>query len=348
MNIFSSQGRASGVLVLASAAVVMLSLSGCTSGAASTSSGPAAGGKTSGHITVAYMQKQGDQQYFIDEANGATQAAKALGNVTVKVINLGTDSNLSISQEQAVIAQKVNGIIIVVPDQKIGPQTTSLANAAKIPIMSSDDPLLNAQGVQAPFAGFNSTSMGQKVGAEAAKLYLASGFSAGDTRVISAGEQDLSDCTQRASGEASGFTSGLKGAAAPATIALGTDNSVTQAQDKAGAIITANPGVKNWVVWGCNDESETGVVTALQNAGVSADHIDGVGLGAYLDCKDWKAGQKTGNKASLFISGVAVGKTALTAMVKHIRDGAPLPKSAIAPTVMVDASNYVAAGVVCV
>jgi ABC-type sugar transport system substrate-binding protein len=34
-------------------------------------------------LTIALIQKQGDQQYFVDEANGARDAAKQLGNVKV-------------------------------------------------------------------------------------------------------------------------------------------------------------------------------------------------------------------------------------------------------------------------
>ena len=116
---------------------------------------------------------------------------------------------------------------------------------------------------------------------------------------------------------------------------------------KAGGVITANQGVKHWVVWGCNDESETGVVTALQNAGVAPSDILGVGLGAYLTCKDWAAGQDTGNKASLFISGNDVGSAAVKVMVDKIRNGVALPAETIADTHMVDATSWKAAGVVC-
>ena len=72
-----------------------------------------------------------------------------------------------------------------------------------------------------------------------------------------------------------------------------------------------------------------------------------VGLGAYLTCKDWAAGQETGNKAALFISGVDVGKAAVEVLVNHVRDGAELPAETIADTHMVDATNYEEAGVVC-
>lgn len=328
------------------AVLALAAVTACSSGmeTASPDSGAAAGPKD-GPLTIAFLQKQGDQQYFIDEANGAKEAAQAAGDVTINAVDLGTDSNKAISEVEAAIAQQVDGIIIVVPDQQIGPQVIQLAKDAGIPIMAADDTIEDAAGNAAPFSGFDGTSMGEKVGAEAARLYEAAGWTAANTRILSAYKQDLTVCQQRVDGAKSAFTGAV--ADGPEVIDVGTDNSATDAQDKAGAVITANAGVTNWVVWGCNDESETGVVTALQNSGVAADNIIGVGLGAYLTCKDWKAGQQTGNKAALFISGVEVGKAAANSMIDLLRNGTALPPQSIANTEIVDASNWEAKGVVC-
>src|SRR5690349_7097847 len=105
-------------------AVSSVFLAGClapSSGGGNPSSNAPAG-KKSGALTIAYLQKQGDQQYFVDEAQGAKDMAKQLGNVNLKVIDLGTDANKAISELNAVIAQGVDGIAIVVPDPQIGPQ----------------------------------------------------------------------------------------------------------------------------------------------------------------------------------------------------------------------------------
>lgn len=339
--------RTRGALVVAVSAAMLLSVSACSSGQ-EVASGPAeAAGPKSGELTIAFLQKQGDQQYFVDEATGAKAAAAELGDVEVKVVNLGTDANKAISEVDSVIAQQVDGIIIVVPDQQIGPQVISAANAAGIPIMAADDIIADADGKEIPFAGFDGTSMGNAVGAKAAELYLEAGWTAADTRVLSAYKQDQENCVQRVDGAAAAFAEGLGGAESPEIVDIGTDNSATDAQNKAGAVITGNSGVKNWIVWGCNDENETGVVTALQNSGVSPDNIAGVGLGAYLTCKDWAAKQDTGNKAALFISGVEVGKAAVTSMVDLLRNGTALPATSIADTAIVDADNWEAAGVVC-
>ena len=326
-------------------AVLAITLTACSSGQVTASAGAGAAAPKSGPLQIVYLQKQGDQQYFVDEANGAKAEAKTLGKVTVAAVSLGTDANMAISELDSAIARKVDGIILVAPDQAIGPQVIDKAKAAGIPFLASDDQLKAADGTAAPFVGFDGTSMGNSVGAKAAQLYTAAGWSAADTRIVAVGKADLSVCVQRLAGAASSFTG--KVSDAPKIVQIGTDNSVTDALNKAGGVITANQGVKHWVVWGCNDESETGVVTALQNAGVAPADIVGVGLGAYLTCKDWKAGQVTGNKAALYISGTDVGGSALKVLVNKIRNGVALPAQTIAATHMVDATNWKAAGVVC-
>jgi L-arabinose transport system substrate-binding protein len=323
----------------------VLALAGCSNGqtTSGSSAGSAAAGPKSGPITIAYLQKQGDQQYFIDEANGAKAEAAKLGNVKIVTVDLGTDSNKAISDMSTEVGQKVDGIAIVVPDQKIGPQIIQAAGS--IPLLSSDDPISDGSGAAAPFVGFDSVQMGTEVGTKAGQLFKAAGWTAADTRIIAAYQQGLSDCQQREQGEEAGFATAA-GASVP-VIKVGTDNSVVDAQNKTGAVITANQGVKHWVVWGCNDENETGAVTALQNGDFAPADIIGVGLGAYLTCKDWTAKKDSGNKAALFIDGHAVGAAAVDALVAKIRNGTPLPPKTIAKTAMVDATSFVQAGVQC-
>jgi L-arabinose transport system substrate-binding protein len=317
-------------------------LTGCSSGKDTAPAASAA--PNTGKITLYYLQKQGDQQYFVEQAEGAKAEAQTLG-VDLKVVNLGTDANKAITELDAAVAQKANGIAIVVPDQAIGPQVIDKAKQAGIPLVSSDDIIKDASGQPAPFVGFDGPQMGNSVGTEAARLFKAAGWSAADTKVISAYKQDLTVCTDRVNAAKAAFEKDA-GAQVP-VLDIGTDNSVTDAQNKAGAVISSNPNVKHWVVWGCNDENETGVVTALASAGVQAANTIGVGLGAYLTCKDWAAGKDTGNKAALYISGNEVGRDAIKVLVDKVRGGTALPATTIAKTSIVNKDNYKADGVNC-
>jgi L-arabinose transport system substrate-binding protein len=340
--------RISALRAAAAAAAIACLLAACSSGQETPGGAASSGGGApkAGKLTIALLQKQGDQQYFVDEAAGAKQKAQELGNVDIKVIDLGTDANKAISQLDAVIAQKVDGIVIVVPDQQIGPQVVGAAKNAGIPLMAADDAIKDGTGQEAPFVGFDGLQMGNSVGTKAGELFKSAGWSLSDTRVIESWKQDLQTCSDRVKGAEDAFKT-TTGGELPQQIKIGTDNSVTDAQNKASAVLTSNQNVKHWIVWGCNDENETGVVTALQNGGVKPENVIGVGLGAYLTCKDWRAGQETGNKAALYIGGPAVGASAIQVMVDKLRNGKALPPKTIAHTEMVDKSNWQKSGLVC-
>lgn len=320
----------------ASAALV----AGCSSGQQASPSGQSAA-PVSGNITIALLQKQGDQQYFIDEAAGAQAAAKELSTpsstVTVKVVNLGQDANKAVTETDSAVAQKVNGIAIVVPDQKIGPQVTGAASSAGIPLVAADDNIKDASGQDVPFVGFDGYDMGSKVGTAAAQQVASKGWNAADTAVLYASKPDLTVCQDRVKGEKEQYS---KGGGAGKAIDVGTDNSVNGAQSAASGIITGNPGVKNWVVMGCNDENVSGVLQALANAKVPAANIVGVGLGAYIACKSWQPGAvPDGFVSALYIDGHDVGGDAIRVLVDKIRNGKPLPAKTIAKTQVVDAKS---------
>ncbi|MEW1863774.1 MULTISPECIES: substrate-binding domain-containing protein [unclassified Streptomyces] len=332
-------------------AVVALGLAACSSGQTSVSATPTVA-PVHGRITLTYLQKQGDQQYFIDEAAGAKAKAAALG-IGLKVVNLGSDANKTVSEVQSAIAQKSNGLIVVVPDPSVGPQVVQMAGDAKIALLTSDDQICTTGPDPAkcpkadlvPRIGFSGAQMGDQVGKRAAAEFKKAGWSAGDTRVISAWEQDVTVCGDRVKAAQKAFDAAA--GAKVQTINVATDNTPTNAQDKVAATITAHTDVKHWLIWGCNDENVQGGVTAMQNAGVSADNVIGVGLGAYLACKDWGSGKPSGMKAALLLDGRDVGAVAVQTMYDKLKKGKAFPQEAFAPTTMVDPANWRSTGAKC-
>ncbi|MEU0659441.1 substrate-binding domain-containing protein [Streptomyces lavendulocolor] len=339
------------VAAAATGLTAMLVLSACSSGQEAKGTGTDVA-KVDGKISLTYLQKQGDQEYFIGEAAGAKAKADELG-IGLKVVNLGNDANKTVSEAQAAISQKSNGLIVVVPDPAVGPQVVRLAKDAKVALLTSDDQICSTgpdpsacgPGDLVPRIGFSGEQMGGEVGRRAAEEFLKSGWKPAETRTISAWKQDVTVCTDRVNASKRAFAK-TAGAKVP-NIDVPTDNSPTGAQDKIAATITANPSVKHWVVWGCNDENVQGGVTALENAGFKANDVIGVGLGAYLACKNWSSGKPSGMKAALFINGRDVGALAVQTMYDKLKNGKDFPKEAFAPTTMVDASNWKTSGVTC-
>lgn len=334
------------------ALAVLLSLSACTSGKEALDQGDTGRQPITGKINIVYLQKQGDQQYFVDQAAGARAKAEQLG-VGIRVVNLGNDANKAVNETRAAIAQKAHGVIAVVPDPAVGPQLVQLTRAGNVALLASDDqicenspdPATCAPDRLVPRVGFSGTHMGTEVGTRAGALFKQAGWDPAETRIAAAWDQDITVCTDRVRAARRAFEQAA--GQRVDVIEIGTDNTPPDAQNKMAATVIAHRSVKHWVLWGCNDENVSGQVTAVQNAGYRPDDIIGVGLGAYLACKDWRSGKRTGMKAALFINGYDVGQLAVQTMVDHLRRGTPMPRESFAPTTMVDAATWQRSGLTC-
>ncbi|MFE2561860.1 substrate-binding domain-containing protein [Streptomyces sp. NPDC059352] len=343
--------RRRGTAAIALGMAVTLGLGACSRGQETAkSSGETK--KVDGKISITYLQKQGDQEYFVGEAAGARAKAQELG-IDLKVVNLGNDADKAISEAQTAIAQKAHGLIVVVPDPAVGPQLVQTVESSEVELLTSDDQICTTGPDPAacepdglvPRIGFSGRQMGGEVGRRAAAEFKKAGWNAADTRTISAWKQDVTVCTDRVTSAKKAFKEGA--GSEVENIDVPTDNTPTGARDQIAATVTANPEVRHWVVWGCNDENVQGGVTALENAGFKVDDVIGVGLGAHLACKNWSSGKPSGMKAALFVNGKDVGALAVQTMYDKLRNGKDFAQEAFAPTTMMDAATWKASGVGC-
>ena len=287
---------------------------------------------------IVAIYKSGTQQYFIDQAAGFTAAAKELG-YEARIINVELDSNLAISAMSDAFASGAKGIGITAPDQALGPALAKAAADAGIPLIATDDPLMDEAGKPVPFAGFDGVAMGNKVGEKAAELLTASGWLSGtDYGILSTEVQTLSVCNDRTTAAKEKLAAA--GATPESVKVVAYDGTTDAALTAAGPVITANPGINKWVVVACNDEGVLGTTNALKNAGIAPADVIAVGLGAYEACRPWKEGIETGFKAALYLSGKDVGDAAARALINAIEKGEPLPEKTVANTTIVDPTTY--------
>lgn len=287
---------------------------------------------------VVAIYKSGTQQYFIDQAEGFTAAAKKLG-YEARIINVELDSNLAISAVSDAIASGAKGIAITSPDQALGPSLAKAAKDAGIYIMATDDPLKDGDGKPVAFTGFDGVAMGNAVGGKAGELLKASGWLNGSKfGVLSVEVQTLSVCNDRT--KAAGEQVIAAGAKQDNIVPVPYDGTTDSALTAAGPIITSKAGVNKWVVYACNDEGALGATNALKNAGFGAADVITVGLGAYEACRPWKAGIESGFKAALYLSGKDVGDAAAKALINSIETKTDLPLKTVANTSIVDPSTY--------
>jgi L-arabinose transport system substrate-binding protein len=345
--------RATWLKVAAVAATFALAVAACGNAASSTA--PSAAASASAEATAAAsasgsaasgdaplfvaINKAADQQYFIDLQTAFIAKIEELGG-TAEKYDAKDQAELGVNLVNDAISKGAKGISITVPDQAIGPAIAKAAADAGIPLVATDDPIEDEAGNPIPFVGFDGTDMGNKVGEEAGRLLTEGGWLTDGSVVgmLAVEKQDLSVCELRT--EAQKAKVQAAGLAADRIYDVPAGGTVDTANTAAGPIITAHPDVTKWIVTGCNDESVLGAINALATAGVAPADIIGVGLGAYEACRPWAAGQDSGFKSALFISGLDVGAAAAEVLYNHVVNGAPLPPTTVANTTIVGPDNY--------
>jgi L-arabinose transport system substrate-binding protein len=328
-----------GVVVLAGCAAPVAPQAEAPAADAPAADAPAADAPADTPLFVV-INKSADQQYFIDLQNSFVEAATALG-AEAKKFDAKLDPSLGVSLINDAISAGAKGIAITVPDQTIGPAIAKAAKDAGVVLIATDDNIVDETGAPVPFVGFDGKDMGKKVGEAAAKLLTESAWlddAAKKVGVLSVEVQTLSVCNDRTDNEKAAIIAA--GVPEAQIFPVPYTGEALSSQDAAGPIITANPDVTNWIVFACNDEGVLGALNALATAGVSPDNIIAVGLGAYEACKPWAAEQPSGFKAALFISGLDVGATAAKVLHDAVVNGQEPPAFSIAPTTIVDATNY--------
>jgi L-arabinose transport system substrate-binding protein len=283
-----------------------------------------------------YLNKLGDLTWFVDEVAGAKAEAERLG-VEFTSQDLKSDSNLAITALDTAIAAGAAGIVIVVPDQQIGPAVMAKVQEASIPIIAVDDNISDAAGNPAPFVGFSAVEIGKQVGNSIADFATAMNWGAPDaaTKLLSVEVQTLSVCMDRTDNAI---------AVLKERIGLTDDNIVHIAydpgtQDKAlsavSQAITAYPGVTKWMISSCNDEGVLGSVRALEQAGYTADSIIGVGIGGQLACEEFKKAEATGLKGSMYVDSKVHGQVAVNHLYEKVVNGKDIPMSTIVDGVLI-------------
>lgn len=322
--------------LLAGVAITGLVASGCSQVPAGTSASPDGEGTAQGTIKIGYVVKRGTDPFAADQVDAAKERATAEG-VELLTADVKQDSALTISTVQQMIANGIQGLIIVVPDQALGPQILQMAADATIPVLASDDPIVDSAGNPAPFVGLDGAALGKQAGEELLKLAQAqSGISPDNAAFAVVSQNSISACTERTDNAIKAFEEG-GGSALAKTVDVPHDGTLQTGVTSMSATITQNPDVKYWFITSCNDDGVAGALRALESVGVGADTSFGIGMDGSLACTELT--KDNAFVGANYVSFRANGEIAFDSMLAKVRDGVALPESQSVPGPLITRDN---------
>lgn len=273
---------------------------------------------------IGRIVKQGTHPYFTAETVGMRAAAEELG-VELLYQDVQTDTDLTISALDTMIAAGVDAIAITVPDQRSGPAVMARANEAGILLITPYDPIEDDEGNVAPYIGPSNPTLGRMTGEEGVRIYGELGWAseAGELRVAAIEAQQIEPCMERSDFATAAFLEGTgigEDQVIHIPIAPQTTEQATIALSTVGV---ANPQVTHWVIFGCDDSDVIGGIRGLEEAGYTAESILAVGPTGSTACAEWAHPEETGFRAAIYFDAGANGRTVVETIHKALTTGEP-------------------------
>jgi len=291
-------------------------------------------------LVIAGIYKAGDQTWFIDEGKAAEKVAKEMGATKFIYIDAKMNPDTYLTALENVIAQKVDGVLVCVPDQNLSAVTVSKLEEANIPVVAVDDPLIDESGEKiAPWVGISSYKIGYSVGEWAANYMIENKFDSDDTTGVLILTMDtVSSVVPRTDGEYDAIIKGVPNFPKERIFKSDYNGETDKGYNAAAAVFTANPNIKKWVVMGGNEEGTIGAVRALEQNNLDKDALV-IGMGGYLAIGEFEK-EYSAMKVAPYFSADEIGGHSAKVLIENIKTGKEIPMENAVEATMITKENY--------
>ncbi|KOF57696.1 MULTISPECIES: arabinose ABC transporter substrate-binding protein [Clostridium] len=292
-------------------------------------------------LVIAVVYKTLDEAWFQEESEAAKNQALKMGAKEVITIDAKMNPDVYLSALDSLITQKVDGILICIPDQKLSKITIDRCKKSNIAVIACDDPLTDNEGnYLAPFVGIDSSKIGRDM-----TNFLVDYLKKNNklTNLESSGlllmsMDSVSSCIPRTEGQLETFKNKLPSFPKENIFQAEYNGQSEKSFYSAASTITNNKNIKNWFIMSANEAGTIGAIKALEQSGLSRNAV-AVGVGNYV-AKDEFQKEKSPLIASAYISATKVGQIAAQELMENLLLNKNIPKKYLVKDKIITKDNY--------
>jgi ribose transport system substrate-binding protein len=240
-------------LLLAVAAIAALA-AGCSN---SSSSSSASGGGKAASKTIGVSIQNQEAQFYQDMGAGMKSEAAKYG-YSVNIVDANRDNATQQSQVEDFISQKVDAIVLTPYDSQAIGSAIAEANRAGIPVFTADIASTSKLGTVISHVASDNVQGGAQAG-----LLICAAVKSGPIAIVD--EPEVTSVQDRVKGFRQALAAHCPGVTVVADVDAGGQ------RDKAAAdvsdVLQSHPDLKG--IFGINDDSALGAVTAIKSAGLN-------------------------------------------------------------------------------
>lgn len=293
------------------------------------------------NLVIAVIYKTLDEAWFQEESEAAKNKALEMGAKDVITINAKMNPDVYLSALDNLITQKVNGILICVPDQKLSQLTVDRCKKSNIVVIACDDPLTDAENnYLTPFVGIDSNQIGIDM-TNILVDYLETNKRLTDLKssgLLLMSMNSVSSCLPRTEGQLETFTDRIPNFPKENVFQSQYNGQSEKSFYSAASTITANKNIKNWFVMSANEAGTMGAIKALEQSALSKNAV-AVGVGGYV-AKDEFQKENSPLIASAYIRATEVGQIAAQELMENLLFNKTIPDKYLVKDKIITKDNY--------
>jgi L-arabinose transport system substrate-binding protein len=275
-------------------------------------------------VRIGFLVKRPEELWFQNEWKFAQKCADQHGFDLIKMGVLDGEKVLSAIDNLA--AQGAKGFVISTPDVQLGPAILARAAQNGMKVYSVDDQFVGPDGkfLEVPYMGISARSIGEIVGKTLVEEWRKRGWKVEETGACALTFDELDTAKHRTDGTAAILAAAGFPESRIHRSALKTTD-VPGAFDAATSVLTQHSEVRRWLAFSVNDEGVLGTVRAMENRGLGADDVIGVGIGGETGCLEFEKEKPTGFFATCVISPRRHGFETAERLFRWIKEGVQPP-----------------------
>ena len=293
-----------------------------------------------GGLTFAFVSRNLTHPFYMEVERGIKSGCEKLG-----VNYLGFDAELNdetfVRAVDAAIEKGIDGLIVVVTTQSMGPVLHDKCREVGIPVISIDIPIKDSGGKQIPYVGAPAAETGETAGHALSKLVKERGFfrAGNSVKVMQIGVFSDSVMAEISAGYEKALIQDLQ---------IKKDDFIRREAKKgafdeclqiANSIIDAHPRVTHWIITGSNEDGAIAPLRALENKGFSLDRVVACGIGgSSLSYEEFQKPHKS--YITIKLDAFKEGETAVKILYDYIIEGTKMPLNTLFPGIIVTKENY--------
>ncbi len=249
-------------------------------------------------VKIGYVCKIKTMDWFLNEEQGIKDFCAMNDDCEyIGGIDADMDMEVFIAGVEELITKGANALALVVPNPVIGPTISKIAYSSNVKMVTIDDRFQDGDGKYIPHIGMDGVQAGQIAGENAVKYMQENGFDKADdgsVHIYSMAIDQLPACKDRNDGFEEVIKENLKNwnwERDYTRLDYGTGSAaVENAANSAAQVMQANPDVKVWIVYGCDDSSAVGATIAMKERNISTDSISIPQNGSSPVITEWEKG----------------------------------------------------------